>query len=337
MRPNRTLPWLLAVLVLLGACSSHKQPSTNAVTVSTPSPTPPPVCPLTGSPPPGGVVPDRPALAIKVENLPASRPPTGLNAADVVYEEPVEEGITRFIVIYQCRDASFVEPVRSARLVDPDVLAQYGRPLFGYAGGIDPTLAKVRSSNLVDLSGLADTRGYHRDPNRAAPHNLVANTAALYRRAGVSDDQPKPVFAYAASPPPGEPGANVHVPFSGYSDVTWQWDPATRTYGRGYLGVPALESTGARIRTSNVVVQFVSVTPSPYVEDPTGSHQNYVTVVGGGPALVCRAGSCVPGSWKRPTLSTITMYIDAAGHPVSLSPGTTWVELAPSGTPVTHS
>src|SRR5438105_15086994 len=60
----------------------------------------PPRCPLTGQIAPGGAIPDRPALAVKVENLPESRPQTGLGTADIVFEEPVEAGITRFIPGY---------------------------------------------------------------------------------------------------------------------------------------------------------------------------------------------------------------------------------------------
>jgi hypothetical protein len=65
---------------------------------------------------------------VKVENIPVARPQTGLSFADIIYEEPVEGGITRFIVIYQCRDASRIEPIRSGRLTDPDALVQYGPP-----------------------------------------------------------------------------------------------------------------------------------------------------------------------------------------------------------------
>src|SRR6266545_1453348 len=63
---------------------------------------PPPECPLSGLNP-KSVVPSRPALAVKVENLPAARPQTGLSWADIVYEEPVEGGITRFIAVYSAR------------------------------------------------------------------------------------------------------------------------------------------------------------------------------------------------------------------------------------------
>src|SRR6266536_5748426 len=115
-----------AALVALASCTGGGS-KTNVVSSPGASlPPPPPVCPLTGLPPKGGTVPNRPALAVKVENIPAVRPQTGLSYADVIYEEPVEGGITRFIVIYPCRDATRIEPIRSGRLTDPDVLVQYG-------------------------------------------------------------------------------------------------------------------------------------------------------------------------------------------------------------------
>ncbi|MEA2591124.1 MAG: hypothetical protein QOD62_955, partial [Actinomycetota bacterium] len=122
--------------LVMAGCSHKTANKSAAPSPSTPAaPAAPAVCPLTGKTPPNGSVPNRPALAIKMENSPESRPPTGLDTADIVYEEAVEGGITRFVVVYQCQDAARVEPVRSARLEDVDILSQFGKPLFGDAGG----------------------------------------------------------------------------------------------------------------------------------------------------------------------------------------------------------
>ncbi|MEL6983302.1 MAG: DUF3048 domain-containing protein, partial [Actinomycetota bacterium] len=51
------------------------------------------VLPLTGLP---GEVPNRPAAVVKIDNGSPARPQSGLNAADIVIEEEVEGGITRF-------------------------------------------------------------------------------------------------------------------------------------------------------------------------------------------------------------------------------------------------
>jgi hypothetical protein len=174
----------LAVTVLalgLTACSSHPAksaaaaittttvpPSTTVERTTTTQPKPV-VCPLTDEPAPGGQVPQRPALAVKVDNLPGpARPQYGISEADVVYEEPVEGGITRFIVIYQCHDESRIEPVRSGRLIDPEIIEQFGaHPLMGYAGAIQPAVDAIDASPLIDVSIYrGPTTDYWRDPDR---------------------------------------------------------------------------------------------------------------------------------------------------------------------------
>ena len=48
--------------------------------------------PLTGLPlTDGQTVADRPALVVKIDNHPPARPQSGLNAADIVFEENVDE------------------------------------------------------------------------------------------------------------------------------------------------------------------------------------------------------------------------------------------------------
>src|SRR6266702_2995767 len=123
---------LIAVAALLAtACSKKTNAKASASASPSASPSAPPACPLTGAPAPAGSVPQRPAFAVKIPNDPTGRPQTGLDKTDIVYEEPVEGGITRLIAIYQCTDVDRIEPVRSGRFVDIDVLQQFGHPVFG--------------------------------------------------------------------------------------------------------------------------------------------------------------------------------------------------------------
>ena len=71
----------------------------------------PGILPLTGLP---GEVPGHPAAVVKIDNGSRARPQTGLNAADIVVEEEVEGGITRFAAIFHSTP-SIVGPVRSGR------------------------------------------------------------------------------------------------------------------------------------------------------------------------------------------------------------------------------
>ena len=99
---------------MVSACSSAT-PARKVAAPTTTKPTAKPAatatCPLTGQPVPGGgPVPQRPALAVKVDNYPAARPQSGLDKADVIYEEPVEGGITRYAAVFQCQEATLVGP-----------------------------------------------------------------------------------------------------------------------------------------------------------------------------------------------------------------------------------
>jgi Protein of unknown function (DUF3048) N-terminal domain len=59
-------------------------------------------------------VPARPALGIKIGNYPNDRPSSGLNNANIVFEEPVEGAITRLVAVFQCQSAALVGDLRSA-------------------------------------------------------------------------------------------------------------------------------------------------------------------------------------------------------------------------------
>ena len=105
---------LSAGALLLGACSSSpKKPKKKAA--STTTTTKAPVCALTGAPSPLGAIPQRTAIGAKIDNYQDARPQSGLDKTDIVFEEPVEGGITRYNAIFQCDNADSIGPIRSAR------------------------------------------------------------------------------------------------------------------------------------------------------------------------------------------------------------------------------
>jgi hypothetical protein len=319
------------LMSLVSACGSH-HPTGQAQAPRT--------CPLTGAAPTSGTIPERLALAVKVDNLPAARPQYGLGGADVIYEEPVEGGLTRFIVIYQCHDAARIQPIRSARIIDPDIIRQFGaHPLFGYAGGIQPAVAAIAASPLIDVGIYhAPPSAYQRDPARTAPQNLLSSTTTLY---AVGRDQhapftaPPAVFSYGALPQANTPASSVHIPYAS-SDVTWTWDAGAQSWSRSYgTSGAASQAEGGPITAANVIVMKVVLYASPYVEDPTGAHENLLVLTGSGPAQILRSGAEISGTWNRPSVTDNTRYLDGSGHVIPLSTGTTWVELVPTTISVT--
>lgn len=309
-------------------------PTTGSPSPTTPPSPPPELCPLTGIRPEGGV-PNRPALAIKVENLPTARPQTGLSWADIVYEEPVEAGITRFVVVYQCQDASLVEPVRSARHTDPEILVQFGQPLLGYSGAVPQVIQAIREAGIIDLSDSLVPDAYARDPARPKPHNLTTSTQALYEVAAAVTGTPPPIFTYADTPPEGGTAVGeAFVPFSHNSDVSWRWSADDQLWQRYDGGEPHVLSDGSPITAKNVIIQVVKIVLTD-VTDVNGARSPKVVSTGSGTTYILRDGKMYEGTWERPSLSDLTTYRDSNGNEIPLSPGNTWVELAPTTISIT--
>lgn len=316
------VPSLLAALALsvaaLTGCGSA-QPKPKAA-----GPPKPATCPLTGLPAPGGKVPQRPALAVKIGNEPSARPQSGLDQADIVFEEPIEGGITRLLAIYQCGVATKVGPVRSTRWIDDQLLPMFGHPPFAFAGGIRPDEDLVRKTGLVDLNFTVAPGSFYRTTDRTPPDNLYTGTAALWKRAGGS--APTAVFTYSSAAPTGKPVSSVTAAYSSYYSSGWRW--ATGTWVWYVNGAPQRDASGGSVTATNVLVLQVRTVPGPYVEDSLGHHGVHSITVGSGQGILLRDGRQIPISWSR-SATGAAFTIRAGSAAATLAPGRTWVMLVP--------
>jgi hypothetical protein len=288
-------------------------------------------CPLTDLPAPGGKVPARPALAVKIGNEPeGARPQSGLNEADIVFDTPAEGGIMRYVAVFQCESASSIGPTRSVRWVDWHILQAFGHPVIAFAGGIEPDVSTVDGLGWLTPANLlagAQSAGV-RITSRVAPDNLYTSTAALSALAKTTSPPP-PVFSYSASLPGlATPAAALAIDFSPGTDVVWRWDAQSGTWLHTYSGVTDIDTlTNQPVTTTNIVVQIVHYSFGPFAESPGGSGDVESQTTGTGAGYVLRGGEAIRVVWRRPSTSSPWAFTDAAGRAVGLAPGRTWVEL----------
>jgi hypothetical protein len=119
------------------------------------------------------------------------------------------------------------------------------------------------------------------------------------------------------------------------STATYDFDPASSTWKRGFNGTPQTVETGAQVAPTNVIVQFVAYVNSPGDFDVVHEPVTLAQVVGNGEAWVLSQGKLIKGRWTKPAAEAATTFTDAAGAPIAIPPGQTWVELAPLGSPTT--
>jgi hypothetical protein len=337
---------VLIACTLVGACGGGKDKKTSAAKSTTtaataaPGPTTAPVpagiAPLTGLPLADPARASRPALVVKIDNAPKARPQVGMNQADVVIEEKVEDGVTRFFTIFHSTESDPVGPVRSARTTDIILASAMHRPLFAYSGTNATFQEQVNRAPLVDVGINAMPGAYFRQSGRPAPYNLFSRTSALWQHAAPQSSAPPALFPFRAGGQPaagGSPGAGVHIEFVGKHITTvvdYAWDAGSGTWRRVENGTPHNDGAGVQVAPKNVVVQLVQYKDTGQV-DRSGTSVPEAELVGNGEAWILTDGKVVKGTWSKPTPEAVTAYNGPDGKAVPLTPGQTWVELAPVG------
>jgi len=275
--------------------------------------------PLTGLP---GQVPDRPAAVVKIDNGPAAIPQSGLNSADIVIEEEVEGGVSRFAAIFHSTSA-IVGPVRSGRTTDVGLVSGLGSPLLLYSGANDVTETILRRQLHIQNRSHSTSSGFWRDEDRKAPSNLFSDTAPHWESA--SGGPPPAQFAYRADGV--DPGGTASDGFSvNYpaSTASWAWDGAQ--WIRSQRGSTHDVVGGGTVTAVNVVVVEAERVGTGMYDSAGGPVPEFV-FVGQGPVTVFTAGRRIEGVWTRPSLIDVATLTTVDGLVIELTPGRTWIQL----------
>lgn len=344
--PVRRLAVLLAMsamsTALLAACAneSTRQPSPaptrssftpTATPTPTVTPTPPPprvlISPLTGLP----IDAVRPVLVVKVDNTRAARPQAGVSSADVVYVEEVESGLTRLAAVFSSALPASVGPIRSARTTDIELFAQYGPITLAYSGANDGVQDELNRSGLHLLSDDLGAPGFARERGRPAVYNLMGDPTAFVA-ALPSRNAPDIGFRFGPAAPGGKPIGSITASYPRAS-IGAAWDPGSGRWLMSLDGRAAPAAEGGQLSAATVVVQYVDVEDSGYV-DVVGSPTPLVRTVGSGPAVVLRDGVGYDATWSRPFPLTRTSFSGANKLPIPFAPGPVWVLLVNKTNPI---
>jgi hypothetical protein len=292
----------------------------------------PPECPLTGEEPSDEALLERPAVAVKIENAAVAYPLSGLEKADIVYEEAVEGGITRFMAIYHCRNAPKAGPVRSARLIDPAIMTPTTR-LLAFSGANQPVVDALRSADIVMIQESDAGEAMRRIPRAGmtAEHTLYASSSKLRRLGAKKFDSPPPGDSYDF----GEVGnsskraRNVTINFSGATEI--QYEYTRGRWLRSQNGSPFETESGDQIAVDNVLIEEHRVVFSKSIVDAAGNPSIEIAdPTGSGRAVLFRDGRAIRGRWIRDSVEDAVRFETTSGAALTLKPGTTWVELVPS-------
>lgn len=291
-------------------------------------PEPTQLAPLRGTTVAAGSV-SGPALSAKVDNHPDARPQFGLEHTDIVYEELVEGGLTRYVAIWQSTVPDLVGPVRSIRPMDPDIISPY-RGIVAYSGGQWAFVNLMRNTPVVNaIHGQADTRHtFYRVKGRPGPHDVLVKAPQVIKDFGPLP-APAQAWSYALTPDAssaakeGEPATVLKYRFSSLMWGAWSYQPETERYYRTQANRgPDLDTAGNQLNATNVVVLRV------HVKNRSTIPTTILNTVG--EAWVFTGGHVIHGSFSKSSRSAPLYLYDDNGFTIQLAAGNTWVELVPT-------
>ncbi|MFI6010998.1 DUF3048 domain-containing protein [Streptomyces sp. NPDC051243] len=265
-------------------------------------------------------------LAVKIDNVRAARPHTGLNEADIVYVEQVEAGLSRLMAVYAQKLPKVIGPVRSARESDLELLGQFDRPTLAFSGAQGKLLPLIDQAPLRAESPDKASDAYFRSPDRRSPHNLYLRPGRLMSSAPGTDVLTTG-FRFGAAPAGGraETSRTVRFPAARY---TFTWSEREGRWLVAMDGKAAVTTDGQRVTAGTVIVQYVKVRESGF-HDFLGNRTPFTETVGSGTASVLRDGRAYDDvRWKRPKASDGTTFTTRDGKPVNFQHGQVWVVFA---------
>ena len=271
-------------------------------------------------------------IAVMFNNIMVAVPQSGIEHASVVYETPVEGGITRlvgFIEDYSSLDK--IGSVRSARLYHAYIALEFDAIFAHYGCAIYANdLLKNHVDNIDGNSGEG-TVAYYRTEDRKAPHN--AYTSAEHIEAGIKYKNYRTEYAdtYNGHFKFAEDGAEVNLAPAesatrvalGYvNNSPWfEYNAEDKLYYRYQFKKEQIDQeTGNQLAYNNIIIQFVD-----YFDYGDGYY--YIYNQGSGTGKFITNGRYIDITWRKDEEFGITRYYNEKGEEITLNQGKTWVSM----------
>ena len=271
-------------------------------------------------------------IAIMLNNIMVAVPQSGIENAAIVYETPVEGGITRLIGIFEDYSAlDKIGSVRSARLYHGYIALEFDAIFAHYGCAIYANDLLKNHVDNIDGNAGEGTVAYYRVNDRKAPHN--AYTSAEHIAAGIKyknyrteySDTYNGHFKFAEDGEtillaPADKATRVAL---GYvNNSPWfEYNEKDKLYYRYQFKTAQIDQeTGNQLAYNNIIVQFVD-----YYDYGDGYY--YIYNQGSGTGKFITNGRYIDITWKKDKEFGITRYYNEHGEEITLNQGKTWVSI----------
>lgn len=276
---------------------------------------------------------ERRVIATMINNHPNAQPQTGWSHAKLAYEVLVEGSLTRILLVSDAEEG-VLGPIRSARPAFFELAAEW-RSIYSHVGNFEYLLESPMVNFVYDWDEFSHG-GYYRTQHRYAPHNLYGTMEAIYTGAsGIDLAAPEEakkhfqVYPEAKAYKDGTPASSISFTYDGAQQLEYRYDPESKTYTKSINGVQVIDETsGERLEIANFIIL-----ERPHGKMPNGIHE-YVDYLTPGTARLFIQGQEFELDYTK-AAGEEPMKFSLDGKELILNPGFTYINVVPTGMPIT--
>lgn len=262
--------------------------------------------------------------AIMVDNYTAENSQFGIADAPLVFEAPVEGGITRFMAVVPIEsNLAQIGPVRSARPYFIDYASEF-KGLYVHVGGSAAALDKVKNSkDVTNIDEMVKSNYFWRDSNKVAPHSTFTSTDLL-KKVVIEKTNLLPLkgWLFVKDNTQTQLGNTTGTIIGiGNLKVEWKYSKKDNSYTRIVDSSKQKDAANKPIVAKNIAVVYTDI------KSIDADDRREIRTLGSGRALILHDGREIPGSWTKDSAASRLRFFGPDSREIQFNPGITWVEV----------
>ena len=279
--------------------------------------------------------------AVVINNYPSAvKVQTGLDKAYVIYEMPIEGGMTRSLAFFKDVKDAKIGTVRSARHNYIDYVQEHDA-IFVHFGWSYVARDELLNSNIDYMEGnTTDSTPFWREKHEglAYEHRVYTNMSNLIdyatnTRKFRTTTNVKPPLNYSekeielSEKEDAQIANKVDIYYSNSYYITYKYNEETKKYDRYFKGNLHVDYfTKEKYDCKNVIITFINWGTKSGVDKAGNSYLDLYNV-GTGEGYYITNGYAVPITWEKETRSSKTIYRYKDGKEIDVNDGNTWVMM----------
>lgn len=260
-------------------------------------------------------------------------PQGGLSDAQIVYEIPVEGGVTRYLALFWNANVDLIGPIRSARDYMIDCFMPYDGILV-HVGGSPQALIDIRDNSQVESLNAMINAGSIFEDISGDPKNWqdtfttgekIKDFLASKNYETTTDSGSVMDYHDEITIPSGGMQANmVSITYSVQNRCAYIYDETRQLYFRNRDGEAHVDKNdGLPFGVTNIIIQKVDTR---IINGDTEGRLE-VDMIGSGEGYYITSGKSIDITWEKTERFGPTKYYDADGKEIILNPGNTWIQI----------